>query len=224
MQRREDVRHAACRKVGRKGGRGSRARPPLPRIPGGSRFSERRALPEGRWDAPAESDSRRKLPFQGSVQGEGRAGGEWRLRGLHTRGFGSWSDAPDLLAGSQSSLFEDESSGLGKAGAAWGCRPTEHPLPSPAGNPAGSPPLVASCHVRLLGKASVSGTAPRAVPTFSGMNGADYTRSAGQGVSGGSASGSSRRETRLSALGGGQGSRRFSGLRGPETPRSKLPD
>ena len=29
-------------------------------------------------------------------------------------------------------------SGQGKAGAAWGCRPTEHPLPTPAGNPAGS--------------------------------------------------------------------------------------
>ena len=50
------------------------------------------------------------------------------------------AEALGVLAGSQSSLFEAESSRQGKAGAAWGCRPTEHPLPTPAGNPAGSRP------------------------------------------------------------------------------------
>ena len=42
----------------------------------------------------------------------------------------------------------------GKAGAAWGCRPTEHPLPTPAGNPAGlsGRPLLA-WFGRLLGRA-----------------------------------------------------------------------
>ena len=47
-------------------------------------------------------------------------------------------DAPGLLAGSQPYFSSGESSRRGKAGAAWGCRPTEHPLPTPAGNPAGS--------------------------------------------------------------------------------------
>ncbi len=42
----------------------------------------------------------------------------------------------------------------GKEGAAWGCRPTEHPLPTPAGNPArlSGRPLLA-WFGRLLGRA-----------------------------------------------------------------------
>ena len=47
---------------------------------------------------------------------------------------------PGLLASSQPYFLSGESSRRGKAGAAWGCRPTEHPLPTPAGNPAGSRP------------------------------------------------------------------------------------
>ncbi len=47
----------------------------------------------------------------------------------------------------------------GKAGAAWGCRPTEHPLPTPAGNPAGlsGRPLLA-WFGRLLGRADAHHT------------------------------------------------------------------
>ena len=43
---------------------------------------------------------------------------------------------PACFEFAHSSFLSDESSGRGKAGAAWGCRPTEHPLPTPAGNPA----------------------------------------------------------------------------------------
>ena len=81
------------------------------------------------------------------------------------------------------------------------CAPFHPPGPP---LPFRSPPLVASCHVRLLGKASVSGTAPRAVPFFVEIRGADYTRSAERSVSGGRASGSSQR-LRNCALGWASG-------------------
>ena len=55
--------------------------------------------------------------------------------------------------------FNVSPSGQGKAGAAWGCRPTEHPLPTPADNPAGlsGRPLLA-WFGRLLGKADTHHT------------------------------------------------------------------
>ena len=54
------------------------------------------------------------------------------------RAWESGRGALGLLGGSQPYFSSGESSRRGKAGAAWGCRPTEHPLPTPAGNPAGS--------------------------------------------------------------------------------------
>ena len=56
-------------------------------------------------------------------------------------------------------LFKSVLPPAGKAGAAWGCRPTEHPLPTPAGNPAGlsGRPLLA-WFGRLLGRADAHHT------------------------------------------------------------------
>ena len=47
-------------------------------------------------------------------------------------------DAPGGFPEASISFSSGEHSVQGKAGAAWGCRPTEHPLPTPAGNPASS--------------------------------------------------------------------------------------
>ena len=52
--------------------------------------------------------------------------------------MGSGRGTPGLLRESGFLLLRLAPSGQGKAGATWGCRPTEHPLPTPAGNPAGS--------------------------------------------------------------------------------------
>ena len=62
---------------------------------------------------------------------------------------------PACFEFAHTSFLSGESSGQGKAGAAWGCRPTEHPLPTPAGNPALFL-LAAFRPARLLGKAGVS--------------------------------------------------------------------
>ncbi len=68
---------------------------------------------------------------------------------------GSRRRALGVLAVSLPYFSSGESSRQGKAGAAWGCRPTEHPLPTPAGNPAIFL-LAAFRPARLLGKAGVS--------------------------------------------------------------------
>ena len=99
-----------------------------------------------------------------------------------------------LLAEAHTSFLSGESSRQGKAGAAWGCRPTEHPLPTPAGNPAVSFSSPHSDSARLLGKAGVSdpvGSPSRASHGPCALASCAFFDSS---VSGRSASGSSRRK------------------------------
>ena len=82
------------------------------------------------------SGFRRKLPFRGSVQGEGRAGGERGLGGVPPRGGSRGARALGVLAGSQPYFSSGESSGQGKAGALWETAfPLLRPLPSPRTTP-----------------------------------------------------------------------------------------
>jgi hypothetical protein len=102
------------------------------------------------------SEYRRKLPFRGRGEGEGRAGGELRLRGLHPRGVCRGATLAECLPASHSNLFEDESSRRGKAGAAWGWPPHGAPPSIPRRQPRWAPSSPLSESARLLGKAGVS--------------------------------------------------------------------
>ena len=111
--------------------------------PGGSRLSKRRVLSKGgRRMPPGGSGYRRESPFQGmgvrKISGAGGVGESRSRIACRSGGRGRSAEAPGVLRGSALLSSRPAPSGQGKAGAAWGCRPTEHPLPSPAGNPAGS--------------------------------------------------------------------------------------
>ena len=76
-------------------------------------------------------------PFEGAYKAKAALAAELEVR-KDCKSLMSWLGAPGLLTEASSAFSSGEHSVQGKAGAAWGCRPTEHPLPSPAGNPASS--------------------------------------------------------------------------------------